>query len=95
MHSSNCCVNFHDGDFKMNKKIKELKIQSLLWAVENAPTDQYEDLADEKFAELIIKNCADIADEMEAIRCPYPGDAIVESFGLGEDVGAANWRAKD
>ena len=23
------------------------------------------------------------------------GDAIVESFGLGEDVGAANWRAKD
>ena len=52
----------------MNKKIKELKIKSLLWAVENAPTDQYEDLADEKFAELIIKNCADIADEMEAIK---------------------------
>lgn len=84
----------------MNKKIKELAKIATEFATTKDAFGEYDVFFDkakfeQKFAELIIKNCADIADEMEAIRCPYPGDAIVESFGLGEDVGAANWRAKD
>ncbi len=91
----------------MNERIKELSRKAVI-SMRAEKTDlppleenvikkilELREEYDEKFAELIIKNCADIADEMEAIRCPYPGDAIVESFGLGEDVGAANWRAKD
>lgn len=46
------------------------------------------------FAELIVRECADIADEMEEIGCEYPGDAMVERFGFGEAEGAATWRTK-
>lgn len=37
----------------MNDKIKELKIQACKWASENAPSTEYENACDQKFAELI------------------------------------------
>jgi hypothetical protein len=41
----------------MNKRIKELKIQACKWASENAPFAEYENAADQKFAELIVAEC--------------------------------------
>lgn len=38
-------------------RIKELKIQACKWASENASSAEYENAADQKFAELIIKDC--------------------------------------
>jgi hypothetical protein len=44
----------------MNERIKELKIQACKWASENAVVTEYENAADQKFAELIVKECAGI-----------------------------------
>jgi hypothetical protein len=45
----------------MNERIKELKIQACKWASENAPSAEYENAADQKFVELIVRECAHIA----------------------------------
>lgn len=37
------------------RRIKELKIQASKWASENATSTEYENMADQKFAELIIQ----------------------------------------
>jgi hypothetical protein len=65
----------------MNERIRELKIQACKWASENASPAEYENAADQKFAELIVLACA--------ARCemsPYPhanySVAIKEDFGL-------------
>lgn len=59
--------------------------------------DSYSDISEEvrRFAKLIIKRCADAADQAHAADCNYPGDYIVEHLGLGTDVGAATWRSTD
>lgn len=38
-------------------RIKELKTQACKWASENASSAEYENAADQKFAELIVKDC--------------------------------------
>jgi hypothetical protein len=38
-------------------RIKELKIQACKWASENASSAEYENAADQKFAELIVREC--------------------------------------
>lgn len=48
----------------------------------------------ERFAEMLIKECADVADAAYDARCKFPGDYIVESLGFGEEEGAATWRCK-
>ena len=50
----------------MNERIKELKEQALIWAVETLDPDALNDnewgvAIDEKFAELIVGECLDIA----------------------------------
>jgi hypothetical protein len=45
----------------MNKRIKELRIQACKWASENVPVAKYENASDEKFAELIILECAEVS----------------------------------
>lgn len=50
----------------MNERIQELRIQACTWASENAPMDQYENAADKKFAELIVKEC--VLEAMDAIH---------------------------
>ena len=52
----------------MNERIKELKEQALIWAVETLDPDALNDnewgvAIDEKFAELIVGECLDIAND--------------------------------
>lgn len=42
----------------MNEQIKGLRKQACEWARENASINQYENASDEKFAELLIRECA-------------------------------------
>lgn len=45
----------------MNERIKELKMQACKWASENASPTEYENAADQKFAELIVLECERVA----------------------------------
>ena len=84
----------------MNERIKELAIQASVWCDENIPeqfseeTNGYGSAWEEKFAELIVKMCADYADMAYDARCDYPGDYVAEAMGYGEAEGVATWRAK-
>lgn len=47
-----------------------------------------------KFAALIVKECADAADMAYEADCTFSGDYVVEHMGFGEEEGAATWRCK-
>jgi len=82
----------------MNKRIKELAEQARLWAEVSykKQNDQFtshwdtpvgytvSQLFEQKFAELIVRECADITNKAEnndtEIRCMY--DVITEYFGV-------------
>ena len=71
----------------MNERIQQLKEQArdfyLLQEDLDCSTKQLHELVDAKFAELIVKECADIADKAE----PYKAsDLIKEHFGVEEQV---------
>ena len=70
----------------MNKRIKELMEQSQDWADAHAPyaSEEYEYFA-EKFAELIVEECANVADENYIHRGSRTcGLAIRLHFGVEE-----------
>lgn len=48
----------------------------------------------EKFAELIVRMCADAADMAQDARCKYVGDYVAEQMGYGEEHGVTAWRTK-
>jgi hypothetical protein len=48
----------------------------------------------EKFAELVVKACADAADMAQDAGCEYAGDYVAEYMGFGEQEGVTEWRAK-
>ena len=62
----------------MNERIKALAAQA--W-VDNDQLDAcgYTDL--EKFAELIVQECADISNQAER-QCQHPGTQILKHFGV-------------
>ena len=70
----------------MNERIKELRGQALRWSGENVNRNLYSNYEIEqkeydKFAELIVAECAKIADVAE----PYlASDLIKEYFGVKE-----------
>ena len=70
----------------MNERIKELRGQALRWSGENVNRNLYSNYEIEqkeydKFAELIVRECANIADIAE----PYlASDLIKEQFGIKE-----------
>ena len=72
----------------MNKRLEELSTQSINYARENFGTDfvLFHTLWQEKFAELIVRECAKVANRAEnaetEIRCMY--DVITEHFGVEE-----------
>jgi hypothetical protein len=77
----------------MSERIKELKIQACKWASENASSAEYENAADQKFAELIVRECmrmCDVADMSllehncvkEASGTQSAKDFIKEHFGV-------------
>jgi len=86
----------------MNELLKELEKQAYVEVTtwERDPPSGYlveftgKEFSREKFAELIIKKCADAADMAHNARCKYPGDYIVEHMGLGNSEGAATFRSE-
>jgi hypothetical protein len=47
----------------------------------------------EKFAELIVRMCADAADMYEG-KSDCVGDCVAEYMGYGQEEGVTEWRAK-
>ena len=45
-----------------------------------------------KFAELIVRSCADAADMAYDARCDSVGDYVGEYMGYGQEHGITNWR---
>jgi hypothetical protein len=74
----------------MNERIKQLAIEAKLIASEPNGFDQNNlSKAQQKFAELIVKECADVAygaywHDPEGVRGIHITDAILENFGVEE-----------
>jgi hypothetical protein len=80
----------------MNEKIEKLRVQALRWAGENINRNLYSDYEIhlkeyEKFAELIIEECAEMGDNFDGQpagntvrKYLTAGDAIREYFGVKE-----------
>jgi hypothetical protein len=67
----------------MNERIKQLEKQATIieYGVDNGFDRVTFDK--EKFAELIVKECADWIDRQDESRCPYGVD-LIEHFGVKE-----------
>ena len=74
----------------MNERIKELAVQAMTYVTHNPKANKLNsgDMFDEKFAELIVRECADICMEMAAKCAGLPGDGA-----LAKDC--ADWIKKD
>ena len=74
----------------MNERIKELKEQAMEWVPNMAdPDTKIRLLNAEKFAELIVRECGDIAykaywDNPETVRGIHIKEKIKEHFGVEE-----------
>ena len=76
----------------MNERIKELALEAMTYVTHNPKANKLNsgDMFDEKFAELIVRECIDIAQD----RANFPGfppndvndiiDEIREHFGVEE-----------
>lgn len=80
----------------MNERIKQLIAECTHTVTDYSLgiDSSYEDFDKEKFAELIVKECANAADMAYEGRCKYPGDYVGEQLGYGTEHGIAAWRAK-
>lgn len=81
----------------MNERIKELMTQATVEVRSHGAfgeSECYSKLDPEKFAELIVKACADAADMAQDARCKYAGDYVAEYMGFGEEHGVTKWRAE-
>jgi hypothetical protein len=58
VYCGNSCFDFYDGDIKMNERIKKLKEQATSYTWNG--NDVTEELDEQKFAELIVKECVGI-----------------------------------
>lgn len=74
----------------MNERIKELweQCKTDSWSYDNQTYDH------EKFAELLVRECANAADMAQDAGCIYAGDYVAEYMGFGEAEGVAEWRSK-
>lgn len=90
----------------MNERIKELFRQAQVevrisidphtfnnYLDPNGPHTRI-DFSAKKFAELIVRMCADAADMAQEAGCEYAGDYVAEYMGYGEEHGVTEWRAK-
>lgn len=48
-----------------------------------------------KFAELIVRECANAADMAYNARCRNPGDYVAEQLGYGAEHGVTAWRNQE
>jgi hypothetical protein len=73
----------------MNERIKELKHQASLWCDKNIPeqyseeTNGYGRAWEDKFAELIVRDCMDIAANIGE-HGPVAAQEMQELFGVSE-----------
>jgi len=80
----------------MNDRVNKLAAQAFAelaargWNMETDPFNKFTD----KFAELIVKECADAADMAQEANCRYAGDYVAEQLGFGTEEGVTTWRAK-
>lgn len=75
----------------MNELIKLLAEQATIHSKEGFYT--YTQIDAEKFAELIVRMCADAADMYEG-KSDCVGDCVAEYMGYGQEEGVTEWRAK-
>lgn len=72
----------------MNERIKELARQSqmVFWPTDPEVVELSKDIDIEKFAELLVKECADVADTADATREKWQsiGKFVKEHFGVAE-----------
>ena len=78
----------------MNERIKELALQAMTYVTHNPKANKLNsgDMFDEKFAELIVRECADIAREIGnnaepddfALECYEIEAQIMKHFGVEE-----------
>jgi 6-phosphogluconate dehydrogenase len=66
----------------MNERIKELAEQAALLGPSSRVGNAHE--ATEKFAELIVRECAKIADIADENECEWIGGNILTRFGVEE-----------
>ena len=68
----------------MNERIKELALQAGATVMERSGWTDYGtlDLDVEKFAELIVRACAEVAEDYDGAH--YVGTAIKQHFGIKE-----------
>ena len=80
----------------MNERIEKLAEQAVLQAIEvfDQNGKDYQRIVLEKFAKLIVKECADAADMAQDAGCEYAGDYVAEYMGFSEQEGVTEWRAE-
>ena len=79
----------------MNERIRELALQAMTYVTHNPKANKLNsgDMFDEKFAELIVRMCADAADMYEG-KSDCVGDCVAEYMGYGAEEGVTEWRSK-
>ena len=78
----------------MNQRIQQLEKQAsdYYWSLDDGVRTA--DAFTQKFAELIVRECANAADMAQDAGCEYAGDYVAEYMGFGEEEGVTEWRAK-
>jgi len=69
----------------MNERLKQLAIESKLIAPEYNGFDHTRlSISQQRFAELIVKECAKVADLADENKCEWIGGNILTHFGVEE-----------
>ena len=69
--------------FEMNERIRQLEDQASQYASrETTDLDEWEFIFRKKFAELIVRECAKIADSADESACEWIGGNILTHFGV-------------
>lgn len=75
----------------MNNRFKELELKAIAYAESKVPADNryndiYHSIVRGKFAELIVQECAEVADNADATRQKWEGIGkyVREHFGVEE-----------
>ena len=76
----------------MNKQIQELALNAARAAGVNLMIQDPKFV--EKFAELLVRACADAADMAVEADIDCAGTYVVEQMGFGQEEGATMWRFK-
>jgi hypothetical protein len=68
-------------NIKMNERIQELKKQASAYAsTKSKEAEEWRWIYEEKFAELLIKECAEVAEDYDGAH--YVGTTIKQHFGV-------------